>query len=136
MWYNNPLLQENIKKSKGYRRIKPDQVFSFNEWIGVPSGNKGFKKVPVIDDSGEFVARMGGGICQVSTTLYNAVKEAGLTIVERHSHSIPINYVKKGQDATIVPGEKDFRFKNSKDVDIIIRCSFFKDRFMVEILSK
>lgn len=79
---------------------------------------------------------MGGGICQVSTTLYNVVKEAGLTVVESYSHSILIDYVKKGQDATIVSGGKDFRFKNSKDVDITIRCSYFKDRLMVEILSK
>ncbi len=66
---------------------------------------------------------IGGGICQVSTTLYNAVLRAGLEIVERRNHSVPINYAPLGQDATFASGYINFRFKNTTGHHLLIRTS-------------
>ncbi|MCK8827201.1 VanW family protein [Natroniella acetigena] len=110
-------------------QLKPTEEFSFNELIGVPTADKGYKEATIID-SGEFSSALGGGICQVSSTLYNATKQAQLKIVERHHHSIPVNYVPHGQDATFSPNQKDFRFVNNKDFELLILTELI-DRYVV-----
>ncbi|MCL6639557.1 MAG: VanW family protein, partial [Firmicutes bacterium] len=92
--------------------VMPDQEVSFNEVVGPRSSEAGYKTAPVIVNN-EFVDGIGGGVCQVSTTLYNSVLLANLDIVERVSHSLPVSYVPIGRDATVVYGAIDFRFHNN-----------------------
>jgi len=99
--------------------LLPGEVFSYNERVGERSADRGFKVAKVYSD-GEIVDGMGGGICQVSSTLYNAVLRADLEVVERRNHSLTISYVPNGTDATVSFGTIDFRFKNNKDVPIKI----------------
>ncbi|NLT95915.1 MAG: hypothetical protein GXW85_10410 [Clostridia bacterium] len=92
--------------------LAPGEVFSFNDVVGPREEERGYLTAMVIQ-GGEFVPGLGGGVCQVSSTLYNCVLSAGLEIVERHRHSLPVGYVPPGQDATVVYGLKDFKFKNN-----------------------
>lgn len=99
------------------REIEPGGVFSFNKAVGSITPEKGFVDAPVIDDEGRFKLELGGGICQVSSTLYNAVLDAGLEVLERHPHSKPVNYVPAGRDATVYD-DKDFCFRNNKNNNV------------------
>lgn len=96
-------------------------MFSFVGTVGIISNKRGYKSAPTIQD-GEMRPGLGGGICQVSSTLYNAVHRAGLKLVERHHHALAVHYVPPGRDATVVmpsdppsPGVPtlDFRFRNA-----------------------
>ncbi|MTI46994.1 MAG: hypothetical protein FH761_04100 [Firmicutes bacterium] len=100
--------------------ILPGEVFSFNKATGFRNRETGYMISKVIVD-GKFVDDIGGGVCQVSTTLYNAVLRAGLEIVERTHHSLPVGYVPKGADATVSYGYLDLKFKNNYDFPIYIR---------------
>lgn len=91
--------------------LQPGQELSFLKTIGGINKDKGFKESGVII-SGEFDRGIGGGICQVSTTMYNALIRADVEIVERHNHSRPVGYVPKGTDAAVVDGYKDLVVKN------------------------
>jgi vancomycin resistance protein YoaR len=92
--------------------LYPGSIFSFNEIVGPREKECGFKEALEIVD-GEFVPGIGGGICQVSSTLYNAVLLANLDIVERSNHSRPLSYVPLGQDATVAYDALDFKFSNN-----------------------
>lgn len=100
--------------------IKPGQTISFNTEIGDITPERGYKNAGVIVN-GEFDRGMGGGMCQVSTTLYNAVVRADLEIVERYNHSRPISYVPLGTDAAVAQGYKDFQFKNNTNHAVYIK---------------
>lgn len=107
--------KDNIALGTSYfneMMLEPGEEVSFLETIGGIDADKGFKESGVIVD-GEFDRGIGGGICQVSTTLYNALIYSDVEIVERYNHSRPIGYVKKGMDAAVVDGYKDLKFKNS-----------------------
>ena len=84
---------------------------------------------------GEFSEGIGGGICQISSTLYNAVDRAGLKIVERYSHSRSVPYVPPGRDATVNWGGPDFSFKNNYNQPILIRAQALPGRVFVSISS-
>lgn len=99
--------------------VKPGQEISFNDKVGEISANTGFKNAGVIIN-GEFDRGVGGGICQVSTTLYNALLKADISIKERNNHTRPISYVPKGTDAAVVRGYKDLKFVNNFDFPIYI----------------
>ncbi|MBN2329152.1 MAG: VanW family protein [Candidatus Omnitrophica bacterium] len=92
--------------------LKPGESFSFNETVGERTLAAGFLSAPAIVHA-KLQDVVGGGICQVSSTLFNAVLLSDLKIVERHRHHTPINYLPLGMDATISWGTKDFRFKNT-----------------------
>jgi len=92
--------------------VKPGQVFSFNQVVGPRSEEKGYKEALVIEQN-KFTPGIGGGVCQVSSTLYNSVLLAGLQIVERSNHSLPVTYVPLGRDATVAYGLYDLRFCNN-----------------------
>ena len=92
--------------------VMPGQVVSFNEVVGPRSSETGYKMAPVIIND-EFVDDIGGGICQVSTTLFNTALLANLEIEERSSHSLPVSYVPIGRDATVSYGSLDFKFSNN-----------------------
>ena len=95
--------------------------FSFNLTVGERTEARGFKKAKIIID-GEFVDGVGGGVCQVSTTLYNAVLLAGLDIIEYHPHSLPVSYVAPSFDAMVNSGWADLKFVNNTNNPIIINA--------------
>lgn len=99
--------------------LQPGEVFSFNKVVGERTTKNGFKDAIIYSD-GELDYGIGGGICQISSTLYNAVLFANLDIVERKNHSMTVNYVPIGQDATVSYGSIDFQFKNSRNYPIKI----------------
>ncbi|GAB6182020.1 VanW family protein [Desulfotomaculum defluvii] len=100
--------------------VSPQEVISFNEVVGPRSTEAGYKNAPVIINN-EMVDGLGGGVCQVSTTLYNAVLLANLEVVERSNHTIPISYIPIGRDATVVFDTIDFKFKNNTDYWLYIQ---------------
>src|SRR5690606_9807336 len=95
--------------------------FSFNRVVGPRTLAKGFLPAPEIVGE-EFVEGVGGGICQVSSTLYNAALYADLQIVERYRHSVPLGYVPPGRDATLQYGVMDFQFRNTTGEPLIVRA--------------
>lgn len=100
--------------------IAPGDEFSFNRVVGPRSSEAGYKNANVIINN-ELVEGLGGGVCQVSSTLYNAVLLANLQVVERSNHSLPVSYVPIGRDATVVYDALDLRFINNKDFYLYIR---------------
>jgi len=99
--------------------LLPGEEFSYNKIIGNTTKEKGYKLGGAYV-GGKVVQAYGGGVCQVSTTIYNAVLYANLEIIERHNHSYSVAYVPAGRDATVSYGGKDFKFKNSRTYPIRI----------------
>jgi len=117
-------------------KVLPGQEFSFNETLGRRTAEKGYKKAPIIKrtESGPIKAyAVGGGICQLSTTLYNAVEKAGLEITERHSHSKKVPYVDQGKDAMVSYGSSDFRFKNNRQNPVVIKSEISDGKVTVRL---
>ena len=102
--------------------LMPGETFSFNQVVGKRTIDAGYKDAKIYEN-GKVVDGLAGGICQVSSTLYNAVLLANLEIVERTNHSFTTSYVKAGRDATVVYGVKDFQFKNNRNYPIKIEGS-------------
>lgn len=99
--------------------VKAGQEFSFNTNVGPRLAQNGYKEAPVFIE-GKLVPDVGGGVCQVSSTLYNAVLLADMAIIERTPHFRPPGYVPLGQDATVADNLLDFRFKNTANENIYI----------------
>lgn len=114
--------------------VRPGEVVSFNKVVGPRSSEAGYKTAPMIINN-EFVDALGGGVCQVSTTLYNAVLRAGLAVVERHNHSLPVGYVPAGLDATVTYGGADFKFRNNTDKYLYLRTAIQGNRLVVKIFG-
>lgn len=114
--------------------VLPNETFSFNRVVGVRTRGRGYMPAKVIV-RGEFSEGIGGGICQISSTLFNAVDRAGLTIVERYSHSRSVPYVPSGRDATVNWGGPDFSFKNNYNQPVLIRAQALPGRVYVSIYS-
>ncbi|WEK55054.1 MAG: VanW family protein [Candidatus Cohnella colombiensis] len=110
------------------------EQFSFNKVVGIRTSAKGYTRAPVIV-RGELSEDIGGGICQVSSTLFNAIDRAGLRIIHRYSHSRSISYVPSGRDATVSWGGPDFVFQNVYDQPILIRASTGNGAMYVTIYS-
>lgn len=102
--------------------LMPGEVFSFNDTVGKRTPQAGFK-VAGVYMNGQVATDYGGGICQVSSTLYNAVLRANLEIVDRSNHMFEVGYVPIGTDATVSWGAPDFKFKNSRSYPIKIVTS-------------
>lgn len=102
--------------------LLPGETFSYNGKLGNTNAAKGYKEATAYV-GGKVVPSYGGGICQVSSTLYNAVLYANLEIVERYNHSYAVSYVPAGRDATVAYGGKDFKFKNTRSYPIKIVAS-------------
>jgi len=114
----------NVRKGAGLINgsvLKPGDTFSTNDTLGVRSTGNGWKMANAYE-SGAVVPQAGGGVCQLSSTLYNAVVKGDLEIVYRRNHSMPVHYIKEGLDATInsVGNIIDFQFKNNTTSDIVI----------------
>lgn len=117
--------------------VKPQDIFSFNKYVGPAEKADGYKESTIIAN-GIFVNGYGGGICQVSSTLYNAILLANLPIVERYNHSVygdATRYVPLGQDAAVFYGLKNLRFKNNSDNVIVIFSKVFRDTLQVSIFG-
>jgi len=100
--------------------VPPGQEFSFNKVVGPRSSEAGYKNARIIFNN-QFVVGPGGGVCQVSTTLYNAVLLANLEIITRTSHSLPVNYVPLGRDATVAYEAIDLRFRNNTESYVLVK---------------
>jgi len=122
--YNRASRVVNIKKAVGIINgylLPPGAEFSANTVLGPRTYERGWQPAPAIVRGGS-EDQAGGGVCQVSTTLYNAVLKANLEIVERRGHSIKLGYVEGGLDATINTGTIDFVFRNNTGANVYIFC--------------
>ncbi|HWR56308.1 MAG TPA: VanW family protein [Negativicutes bacterium] len=98
--------------------VAPGEIFSFNGIIGATTAERGYREAPVLENGRKSLG-MGGGVCQISSTLYNAVMAGNLTVTERHPHSKPVDYIAAGKDAT-TSDDKDFKFRNNRQGPLII----------------
>lgn len=114
--------------------VFPGETFSFNKVVGKRTEEKGYMHAPIII-KGELSEDIGGGICQVSSTLFNAVDKAGLQIVKRYSHSKRVPYVPPGRDATVSWYGPDFRFRNPYNQPILIQINANQGRLLVKLFS-
>ncbi|MCC8023662.1 MAG: VanW family protein [Clostridiales bacterium] len=112
--------------------LQPGEIFSFNQVVGKRTEARGYQSGTVVIN-GQFEDGLGGGICQVSSTLFNAVLQANLTIVERTNHSVRIAYVPAGYDATVQWNTKDFQFKNNYDFPIKLNMVLNKGQLTATI---
>lgn len=104
--------------------VKNGNTFSFCNTIGPATSAKGYQEADIFDNDGNKKKGLGGGNCQVSTTLYNAVlKVSGLSVIERHEHSNKVPYIKAGKDAAVAYGSYDLKFRNNTGNDIRIEAS-------------
>ena len=117
------------------RTVLPGETFSFNQATGQRTAEKGYKPAAAIA-GGETFDEIGGGVCQTSTTLFNAVARADLTIIDRDPHAWPSNYVDKGEDATVNWPNLDFRFRNDTEWPIFIVAYYANRKVTVEIYGK
>ncbi|WZL71791.1 VanW family protein [Clostridiaceae bacterium 35-E11] len=115
--------------------LMPGEIFSFNKIVGPRTKDRGYQDAPVIF-KGELVEGLGGGVCQASSTLYNAVLLSNLKVVERIKHTIPSSYVPKGQDATVSYGVLDFKFENSSPRPIYVESYVHKNRMTVKLYGQ
>ena len=114
--------------------VKNGTTFSFCNTLGPATSEKGYQEADVFDRDGNKQKGLGGGKCQVSTTLYNAVlKVPNLQIIERHEHSNKVPYVSEGKDAAVSYGSYDFKFKNNSGFDIKLSISCSKNDISVII---
>ena len=114
--------------------LNPGDIFSYNDTVGERTIERGFQSAPVIAN-GQLVPGIGGGICQVSSTLYAACLNAGLEIVERYPHSKPVAYIPSGMDATVSWGILDYKFKNNTEYPVKIQDSYANGAIFVQILG-
>lgn len=102
--------------------VMPGEIFSYNKVVGKRTIAAGYKEAAIYQDGG-VTSGLGGGICQISTTLYNAVIQANMEIEERRNHMFVPSYADAGKDATVVWGSTDFKFKNRRDYPIKIEAT-------------
>lgn len=130
--------RENIEKAANKLNgviIPSNKEFSFNEIVGITDQTHGYKNAPVILNN-KLIQAAGGGVCQVSSTLYNAVLLANLDILSRINHSHQVSYVPAGLDATVADNGPDFKFKNNTDTPIYIKTNLQNDQLIVRLFGK
>ena len=130
--------KNNIKKALNYFNgmiVEPATEISFNETTKVKPGEKDYDKANIILN-GVYVLGTGGGICQASTTLYNALLVSGVDILEANKHSLPVSYVKLALDAMVSDGISDMRFRNSSDSNIYIETNCNDETCTVNIYGE
>ena len=109
-----------------------NDIFSFNSVVGPRDVASGYQMAPEII-RGKMVMGIGGGICQTSSTLFNAVDQLGLKIIERHNHSRDVGYVPEGRDATVSFGGLDFVFQNTTGIPFIVKTYYQKGVITIQI---
>lgn len=103
-------------------KIEAGEEFSFNATVGPRTESNGFKQAKIIEN-GKFVLGYGGGVCQVSTTLYNAVLLSGLDVTEYHPHSLQVSYVAPSRDAMVSGSYFDLKFRNNRNTPVYLRMN-------------
>ena len=127
--------------------LMPKEKFSFNSMTGERTSDKGYRIAHIFvrkpgQTESEIVDGRGGGVCQVSSTLYNAVRKTNnkaddrLAIVERNNHSLPVNYVPSGLDATVAWPHKDFRFRNTFPHPVYLRTKMKGSRLEISVWGR
>jgi vancomycin resistance protein YoaR len=113
--------------------VKNGEEFSFNESAGNPTPDRGYKKAGVFID-GELKKGYGGGNCQVSTTIYNAVNKIdGIKVTERHEHGKEVGYIKMGKDSTVAYDGLDLKFENNTGYDIKLYAELSDKKIKVKV---
>lgn len=115
--------------------IQPGEVFSVLQHIKAPNRSNGYKLAPV-HLNGTLAEGSGGGVCQVSSTLYNAVVRAGLELVEHHHHVYSVFYLPYGMDATLYAPSKDFKFRNTLNYPITIKATAASSKLTISFVSE
>lgn len=116
--------------------VKANETFSFTKTVGRSTPEKGYEEADIYDSDGNKIKGYGGGNCQISSTLYNAVQKVpSLQIVERHEHSNTVPYVKEGHDAAVAYGSVDFKFKNTNNFSIKIVVETSKQYVVVKLMK-
>ncbi|MFT5430702.1 MAG: vancomycin resistance protein YoaR [Myxococcota bacterium] len=115
--------------------LKPGEHWSFNQAVGPRTHERGYQIAPVLEFEGARPA-LGGGICQVSTTVYNAALLADLAVKQRHPHSRPVAYVELGRDATVSWGSKDLQMANPHDFPLRFHAHIAGNRLVVRLYGK
>lgn len=113
--------------------VMPGQTVSVSDTILPRTKANGYKEAGVYLN-GVHTTGMGGGVCQISSTVYNAVMNAGLTVTERKPHSMPVAYLPKGQDAAIAAGSKDLKFRNDYSTPVVILTDTSNKKLTVNVL--
>lgn len=114
--------------------VKSGDTFSLWATLGCPNKEKGYKKAKAFTSDGDIKQSYGGGICQVSTTIYNALlKIDEIKITERHEHSRDVVYIKDGKDAAVSYKSADLKFKNNADYDIKLKASVKNNKVIIKI---
>lgn len=129
---------ENIRlaaKAIDKKLLAPGETFSFNETVGERTVEAGYKEAMIIEGD-VFTPGLGGGICQVSSTLYNAILQGHLQVIERHPHSLPITYVAPGRDATVSYPILDLKFRNSTQGYLLIRSRVLENSITFELYGR
>ena len=114
--------------------LMPGEEFSYENAIGPVIASNGYKYAPVISN-GKLVDGIGGGVCQVSSTLYNTQLNAGILPTERRNHSKAVGYVPRGLDATLASGSIDYKFKNTYEYPLVINTKAVNGKLTIEIWS-
>lgn len=115
--------------------IEPGEVFSFNATVGPWSRDRGYRRAPV-SYGGQLVDAWGGGVCQTSTTIYNAALLAGFDLLERHPHHFAPSYVEPGRDAAVGFPNIDLRFRNTLDVPVRLEVTIEQDRLRAAFVAR
>jgi vancomycin resistance protein YoaR len=137
----SPDRQHNIELAISKIRdlvLYPNEEFSFNNRVGNRTEAEGYKDAIIIRRTEEGPKKedgVGGGVCQLSTTIYKAAQACGLKIVERHNHSSEITYAEIGDDAAVSYGYLDFRFINNRSFPIMLKFSLDTDQLTVTIVE-
>jgi len=137
IFINDPARTENIRTAAirlNGMVVAPGEVFSFNGRLGPRNEKNGYRTAKVIT-GGKFVPGLGGGICQVSSTLYNALLLAGIDVTERWPHSLTVAYIPLGRDATVSYGTKDLKFINNTGSYITLRTEIHGRKLTVSVLG-
>lgn len=135
---SNKTRTENLKVSADKINnicIPEEKVFSFNQTVGKRTVTAGYESAKVIKD-GEFVDGLGGGVCQVSSTIFECVLRANVEIVARTNHTLEIGYVPLGGDATVQWNSKDFKFKNTLGTDLRLKMTCSGGKLTCSVWSK
>ena len=139
IYSKDPNRQNNLNITSSIlngKTVEPGKTFSFTQTVGKATSKKGYKKADIYDKDGNKIKGYGGGNCQISSTLYNAVLLLpSLNVTERHPHSKKVPYVKEGKDAAVAYGSIDFKFVNNYDFPIKIYCSVNSKNVSIRIVK-
>ncbi len=139
IYSKDPNRQNNLNITSSIlngKTVEPGKTFSFTQTVGKATSKKGYKKADIFDKDGNKIKGYGGGNCQISSTLYNAVLLLpSLNVTERHPHSKKVPYVKEGKDAAVAYGSIDFKFVNNYDFPIKIYCSVNSKNVSIRIVK-